>query len=206
MLRYDITGQRFGKLLAVEQLPRRKGAWHSTWRCACSCGKDCKRTSYELRRGLSVNCGCSKRRLKSHGVSGNSSYRVWVNMLARCYNPNDVGWPYYGGRGITVCDRWRESVLNFVADMGARPLGRTLDRIDSAGSYCKENCRWADLEAQANNRRNSRRLDLDGESMTLAQWARRAGISQSLLTWRLSAGWSARDALFKAPRKYGVGG
>ena len=124
-------------------------------------------------------------------------------MIARCYDPRSRGFSNYGARGIEVCDRWRHSFANFLADIGTRPSPRhTLDRIDSDGNYEPTNCRWATWIAQQNNRRNNRILVCDGESKTLAEWARTIGLPLTTLVNRLKLGWSAEEALTKRRRPY----
>lgn len=123
-------------------------------------------------------------------------YGVWTNMKQRCYDSANKSYEYYGGKGIKVCERWRNSFEDFLADMGERPKGYTLDRIDGTGDYKPLNCRWASRKQQANNKSNNRKLTLDGQRHTLAVWAEKTGIKQSTLTMRLNAyGWSVRDTL-----------
>jgi hypothetical protein len=123
-----------------------------------------------------------------------------MQMIARCHEPTSKNYGDYGARGIVVCDRWRESFANFYADMSSRPAGTTLDRIDNDGPYSPDNCRWADLITQANNKRTSRFLTLDGRTQTVAQWARETGLNQGTLKSRLAKGWTTEDALTKKVR------
>lgn len=132
--------------------------------------------------------------------SGTPTYFAWRNMRSRCYNENDIGYARYGGRGISVCDRWRENYDAFVEDMGLRPDGLTLDRIDGNGNYEPENCRWTDYETQLNNRPDFNRwIEFHGRRQTLAQWARELGVSIELLMWRLQK-WPIEQAM-QAGRK-----
>ena len=112
-------------------------------------------------------------------------YRCWQSMKQRCLNKNDIGYKNYGGRGITVCPEWLNSFKNFYADMGKKPEGLSLDRIDNDGNYCKENCRWATLEEQHNNTRANRFLTYNNKTQTMAQWAREFNISSSTLFGRI---------------------
>jgi hypothetical protein len=118
-------------------------------------------------------------------------------MMRRCRNANYPSFKDYGGRGIRICDRW-SSYENFLSDMGARPIGTTLDRVDVNGNYCPENCRWATRRDQANNQRTSRRIKHDGRSLTIAQWSRETGIPRRTLSRRLQAGWPTSRALTEA--------
>jgi len=125
-------------------------------------------------------------------------FHVWRAMVARCTNPQHSHWKWYGARGITVCDRWR-SFENFKADMGERPDGMTLERVDNSKGYDPDNCCWANWHAQARSRRSSSGaeaiMELRGERLTAADWARRTGIPQSTLCMRLKRGWSDERAL-----------
>jgi hypothetical protein len=123
-------------------------------------------------------------------------YRLMSNMKTRCYNPNNEAYHRYGGRGIKICDRWLASFWNFVADMGPRPEGATIDRIDNDGDYTPENCRWATRKENANNTSTNRFITHNGETKTLAEWAELCGISQGTLKHRLDvAGYTMEQAL-----------
>jgi hypothetical protein len=122
------------------------------------------------------------------------TFKSWQKMRARCNNPNQHGYARYGGRGITCCERW--AVFdNFLADMGERPEGRELDRINNDGNYEAENCRWATRRQQTLNTSKNRRITYQGESLTLAEWARKRGLSVNTLASRLRAGWSVAAAI-----------
>jgi len=137
-----------------------------------------------------------------HGMSKtHPEYRIWASMKSRCANPNDPGYFRYGGRGIKVCDRWKESFTAFYEDMGQRPSPRhSLDRIDTDGGYEPDNCRWVLPKTQSNNRRDNRLVTLDGRTQTLTEWIREKGLHYGTVRVRVSRGWSYEDAL--TPSKF----
>jgi hypothetical protein len=133
---------------------------------------------------------------KRYGVDKDPSHRIWRQMIMRCHLASHRQFPNYGGRGITVCERWRESFQNFKEDMGAYPgKPMSLDREDNDGPYDPKNCRWADMLTQANNKRSNTRITIDGETHTAAQWARLAGLRPATLIGRLQSGWEGRQLL-----------
>jgi len=139
----------------------------------CSCGE--RRTVYVrmLTTGKTKSCGCYRKevlhvRQATHGMSGTPEYRIWAHMNDRCHNQKDGGYPAYGGRGIRVCERWRESFENFYADMGDKPAGMSLDRIDNSGGYGPANCRWATSRQQNINKRSNRVYDWFGKTIPLS--------------------------------------
>lgn len=154
----DLNGQVFGQLTVLKLAGTKRR--FADWLCLCVCGREIIVRSDALKKGQH-SCGCvfrleSSKRLYRHGFGGTKIYQAWRHMLRRCYNPNDANYKHYGGRGITVCETWRISVTNFVADMGEPPTcAHSLDRIDNNGNYTKDNCRWTTIETQANNRRGN---------------------------------------------------
>ncbi len=173
--RIELTGQRFGRLevRSYDGLRGGKGYWH----CRCECGAETSIAAQLLRNGKATSCGCYRAELMSkikrkHGMTGTPEYNVYSSMLGRCLNVNNHKFAHYGGRGIKVCDRWRNSFADFYADMGPRPDRCSLDRIDVNGDYTPENCRWATPQQQAQNTRSNINLTHCGETKCLTQWAR----------------------------------
>ena len=199
----DLTGKRFGKLTAISF--SHKDRHHKAhWLCSCDCGNETVCPSATLRKGTCKSCGCLQRKRAStanfkHGKSKTRLYNVWSSMKGRCHNKNHQDYPNYGGRGVKVCKRWRKSFQGFIDDMGKPPSPKhTIERIDVDGDYCPENCTWATRRTQANNSRNNRRIEFDGETHTLAEWARKLDIPYGRLLARLRRGWTV-DRAFSQP-------
>lgn len=162
MNKLNLLGRTFGLLSVIGQAPSQHGA--TRWICRCKCGSereysrqnllDCKAQPYK-------SCGCVRdlmtgARFRRHGQTNTGTWRSWSSMMTRCYNKNITTYKYWGGRGIAVCERWH-LFENFLADMGERPTGTSIDRINNDGNYEPSNCRWADPFTQASNRRTWRR-------------------------------------------------
>lgn len=169
------------------------------WRCRCKCGTERMVSQCSLRGGKSTGCGCTElRRLRNttHGNSGLAEHKVWIGMLRRCQCKTSSDFPNYGGRGITVCERWQE-FRNFLADMGSRPSPKhSIDRFpNQKGNYEPGNCRWATMKEQTNNTRRNRVLEYKGERKTVTAWAEYVGIPVSVFRNRVKRGWSTVDAI-----------
>ena len=161
--------------------------------CACDCGREKVIFVDNLNSGYTTSCGCVRRQrialaLYKHGSCEDTEYWTWCSMKNRCFNPNEWHYHRYGGRGITICERWM-TFANFLEDMGRRPTPtHTLERRDNNGNYEPSNCRWATPMEQANNRSTSRWVTVDGQTLTVAQWARKLGKPQQWLRGQLKRG------------------
>lgn len=203
MVPRDLTGSRFGKLVAQKRLDARRGG-KLYWECACDCGGSTNVCTNALTSGRTRSCGClwaDGRR--GHGgacVGGVSKmYRVWISMRARCERVTHPNYHHYGGRGVRVCSRWR-SYAAFREDMGsAYAEGLSIDRIDNDGDYEPSNCRWATNHEQARNTRRNRHVLVGGVTMCVADAARATGICARTLRSRLASGIPADRAIDPAP-------
>lgn len=194
----DLTGQQFRFLTVL----RRHGVSKNriTWVCHCVCGKKIVCTGKSLRNGGKRSCGCKKgemcvETMGTHGVSRHPLYGCWLNMIRRCSDKEGKNWRNYGGRGITVCQRWMK-LENFIADMGDSYVpGLTLDREDNDLGYSKGNCRWVDYVVQNNNQRGNAFIDTPKGRMTISQASQAFGINRNALQSRLRRGMSVEEAL-----------
>lgn len=189
----DITGQSFGRLRALK-FAGMKGR-HAAWECSCECGGTITSLATNLKTGKTRSCGCLLQESRSligqsnrtHGGHSSPTYISYHAMLQRCYNPKQKSFSNYGGRGIAVCERWKESYECFLLDMGERPKKASLERRNVDGNYEPENCCWADVVQQNNNMRSTKRYSFNGRSMTIAQWARELSWPDTVLRKRVKA-------------------
>ena len=200
-----LTGKRFSRLAVI----RHEGSdesGRSIWLCRCDCGAEKVVKASYLVKGTTKSCGCAaddQRRANGRRQCHDKSkaenpgeYSSWWNMISRCHDPRNKQFHTYGARGVAVCSRWRNSFAAFLADMGPRPPGTSLDRLSNANGYTKSNCRWASSEAQANNRGNNRLITIQGRTMTVKQWINEIGtVSEHAARQRLHMGWDPLDAL-----------
>ena len=195
----DLTGKVFGRWTVIERSANM--GRHVQWFCKCECGKTGFASSTNLMSGGSRSCGCLQiDTVTTHGELRSPEYRAWAAMKSRCYTKSNCGYPYYGERGVIVCERWKYDFENFLTDMGRKPSSEySLDRIDPAGNYCPDCCRWAIREVQDNNRRSSSFITFDGKTQTVSTWPREKGIHKTTLIGRLEWGWPIEDALTWSP-------
>ena len=174
MKKNKLFGEKYGRLTVLGVYDKDKKQ-NLRWLCACMCGGYCIAHAYDLKNGRIKSCGCLIREgtHKTHGMGRSGKkrskiYSIWAAMLQRCNNPKDVNYFRYGGRGITVCQRWKK-FENFYSDMGDKPLGLSLERIDNDLGYSKDNCKWATVEEQSVNKRNTVRVHIgDNKLINLA--------------------------------------
>lgn len=202
----NLTGVRFGKLTVINfagQTTSPSGSKRTIWNVKCDCGSAIKCDAGHLRSGSKDNCGCVVKygqHTITHGASiggrPTSEYNIWSSMKARVSNPKSCHFALYGGRGITVCERWKNSFEAFLADMGPRPSkSHSIDRINTDGNYEPSNCQWSTPLQQNNNRRCNIILTYQGITLTASQWALRLSINPKTILRRIRNGWDAEKAL-----------
>lgn len=186
------AGQQFNRLKTVSFC--RIGARNPAWLCECVCGGEIKVIEGHLIHGVVKRCGCYQREKSRsvclsrtiHGMVGTPIYRVWMGMRHRCKNPNCAGWKWYGGKGVKVYERWNDFKA-FLSDMGERPYGTSIDRINSNGDYEPTNCRWATSKQQTRNTSRNRHIEAFGEKKSVVEWSEdpRCPVSRTTLMMRL---------------------
>lgn len=180
------------------------------WLCRCKCGTERSVRGSALTNGQSRSCGCAAPAAISachttHGMSKTQEFSIWVGLVQRATKQTHKDFPRWGGRGITVCERWQgpNGFANFLADMGPRPSKQhSVERKDNEKGYDPDNCEWATAIEQGNNRRTNVFLTMDGKKMTIKQWARATGIGITTLDYRLKHGWTVKQALTTPARKH----
>lgn len=193
-------GERFGRLVVIGDGGLNNDK-HRLWLCRCDCGTMTTVLPSHARRGTKSSCGCYRRELAtqlklSHGYARTPEYGVWAGIKARCYNPNKPSYVDYGGRGIRMCDRWRNSFSAFYEDMGHRPSpDLTIERIDNEGDYEPGNCVWAPRSVQSWNRRPTVWLEYKGRSINKRDASLIAGVPPDRIKQRLAKGWSVERAI-----------
>jgi len=208
----DLTGQKFGRLTVIEKAEKTKhGA--TKWRCKCECGNETFVISDELRKGATQSCGCYKKEIskilakehiagknKTHGKTGTLIYKEWSEMKRRCFNSHDTSFQYYGARGITVCEKWKNDFEAFYEDVSKLPNfgkeGYSLNRIDNNGNYEPDNVGWANDITQANNRRTTILINYNNKKYPLSELARMYRVSSKKLYKRyIVLHWDIEKAL-----------
>lgn len=196
----DLSGQKFNRL-TVSRRDHNTKCGQTTWLCICDCGRTKIVRSDHLRRNKIKSCGCLRMELASRTHHGHSKrhqiskkYYSWIGMVRRCNNPMNNRYSRYGGRGINVCDRWLE-FDNFLSDMGEKPQGLQLDRINNNDGYYKENCRWTTPKQNSRNRCNNSRINFNNKTQCMAAWGEELDINKSTIQSRLRRGWSIEKAL-----------
>ena len=197
------VGDKYNRLTAIKFIEMRKEQGQY-WLFRCECGIEKVLWVQGVKRGGIKSCGCLNdesflKRITKHNKSRTNIYRIWCSLRGRCFNKNSKNYKNYGGRGIVVCEEWlgENGFENFYKDMGNRPEGKSIDRIDNNGNYCPENCRWADIFQQANNKRTNHLLTYNNKTQNVSQWADELGIKYNTLMARLRYGWSIEKALLK---------
>lgn len=200
----DLTGHRFGRWQVIDRAVQGR-AGRTAWNCVCDCGNKKVVVTKTLRNGISQSCGCLMKEIVSatnikhghyRGRKRSPEYSVWVGIKQRCFDSNMNIYPYYGGRGITMCDRWKNDFLLFLKDMGTRPSkNHSIDRIDNNGNYEPGNCKWSTRSEQMRNKRNSRYITINGETLHTKEWAEKLGIKAATINMRINRGWSLREAV-----------
>jgi hypothetical protein len=202
-------GDRFGRLVYFAEAEYRASNRNRRVRARCDCGEIGEYFLLSLRTGETKSCGCIQRNgeqtYKTHGHTRgrkfSPEYHSWASMLTRCTNHKSSHYADYGGRGITVCDRWVESFDNFLADMGPRPAGMTLERRRVNEGYSADNCEWATIKRQSNNKRDNTFLEYAGKRQTVAEWSEETGLAYNTIIARIHRlKWLAEKALTTPPR------
>lgn len=204
MRKIDITGKRFGRLVVIGEVER-KGT-RVFWECQCDCGNRTTVESYPLRHGATNSCGCLNNEMRiarsvTHGETETRLYRTWSHIKGRCFTPTDAAYQNYGGRGITMCEEWRNDFTSFrdwAQSHGYRE-DLTIDRINNNGNYEPSNCRWVSQKIQNRNRRDNFLY----KGKCLSDWCEETGLSHSLVLARIRRlGWSIEKALFTPARTF----
>lgn len=186
-------GQVIGRWTLLEDLGVTEG--RRRFFCECECGTAKSVTENHLKRRTSLSCGCE--RIKNgtkHGMYQTKVYNVWENMIQRCFNPKSKNYHRYGGRGITVCEEWRD-FTKFLSDMGEPPIGTEIDRIDNDGNYEPCNCRWVTHLVNTDNRPTTKRYLFDGQHLTINELSKMTGINRTRLATRLKRGYPVDQAI-----------
>lgn len=207
----DLTNMKFGRLTVIKRAEDHitpAGHHSAQWLCKCECGNVKSISTTGLYYGKTKSCGCynkevASKRMTIHGKSYTRIHKIWDNMKARCYNQKNNRYQYYGGKGITVCDEWKNSFEEFYiwAMKNGYTDELTIDRKDINKKYEPDNCRWITNEEQANNKSNNRFITFKGQTHTLAQWEKITNIKRETIARRISLGWNIEKALTEPVRR-----
>ncbi len=201
-----LDGLRFGRLVVIEREHRTDIVVGTAWRCVCDCGKVHFASSSSLQKGHTKSCGCYAAEVQAkrseNAARRKSTYRLWHGLLRRCLKEGSSSYANYGGRGITVCERWRV-FANFYEDMGDKPSPRhSIDRINNDGNYEPENCRWATPDIQCNNTRHNTIVEFSGKRQSISMWSKETGIPSNTIAMRIREyGWPPKKALTTPVKK-----
>jgi hypothetical protein len=194
MRNFAKAGETNNRLTLVRCVEKRAGSY--VWIAACECGNGTRVTVRDFRSGHTKSCGCLRREVMreiktTHGMSESAEFNVWCHILGRCNNTTDAKYPWYGARGIKVCERWTV-FENFYMDMGERPSEEhSIDRINNDGNYEPSNCKWATRFQQAQNKRNNVYVELDGTRMAIAEAERYINIGGGSISQKVrDTGWT----------------
>jgi hypothetical protein len=200
-------GERIGRLTIIAFDGIRNKNAH--WKCKCDCGEMLISCGCNLKKGHTISCGCYRKEMAKtsrpiHGhclrYSRTRTYYSWSGAKERCSRKKSKQFKNYGGRGIKMCRRWLNSFKNFLKDMGEKPIGKSIDRINNNGDYKPSNCRWATQKEQTNNTRKNHFLKFRGKKMSISQWAEEIGMKENTLYLRIHKGWSIESALTRPVR------
>lgn len=212
--RTDLRGKKFGRLTVLD-FDHKTGRRYY-YKCICDCGKECIKYAHYLTSSKNhyKSCGCWHLEVTikvstthGRGKITDREYKTWIDIKNRCYNSSSPFYSLYGGRGIKVCDRWIHSFENFIADMGNIPEPKkkySIDRIDTNGDYCPENCRWATQKEQCNNRRSNIKITYHGRTQTLMQWCEELGLNYSNTRYQYKRGKRTFEQIVEFYKKKGI--
>lgn len=194
----DLSGQKFGCLTVLGKSSKKDSRLE--WQCCCVCGQIVIVAARHLKSGSTKSCGCLRRKRMAdinykHGATNTPTFNIWLGMMNRCYGATTGGFKKYGAKGIGVCPEWHD-FQKFLNDMGERPSGMTIDRIDNSQGYYPSNCRWLTNRQQQNNKTTNIYLEYGDERLTVTQWADKLGIHKNTLYYRIRCGKNVQQVLF----------
>ena len=202
----DLTGEKIGRLSVIKRVEDHyypSGRHDVQYLCKCDCGKYVNVLGIHLRSGHTISCGCYRKEIATknmttHGQTGTRLYTIWKNIKGRCLNKNHDDYMYYGGRGITICDEWKNDFETFYkwAMSHGYDDNLTIERMDVNKDYCPENCTWITQAEQANNTRRNIKITINNETHTLKQWVDILGLTYTTVVSRIERGWNPEKALF----------